>query len=57
MFTLVCIDFHSSNCKKRFEVGFSKYKQLSMSTCGLLVSNRCQVGSYQKKNRFFFMRP
>ncbi len=53
----MCIDFHISNFKNRFEVGFSKYKQLLMSTCGLLVSNRCQVGSYKKEIYLFFMTP
>jgi len=53
MFTLMCIDFHISNCKNRFEVGFSKYKQLLISTCGLLVSSTCQVGSYKKKIDLF----
>jgi hypothetical protein len=49
MLILMCINFHNSNCKNRFEVGFSKYKQLLMSTCGLLVSSRCQIGSYKKE--------
>jgi len=57
MFTLMCIDFHISNCRNRFEVGFSKYKQLLMSTYGLLVSSRCQVGFYKKEIDYFLWHP
>jgi hypothetical protein len=57
MFTLMCINFHVSNCKSKFQVGFSKYKRLLISSfqCELLVSSKCQVGFYKKEIEFCLM--
>jgi hypothetical protein len=50
----MCINFQISPRKRRFQVGFKKYKDLLMSTfeCGLFISSRCQVGFNKKfKNK------
>jgi len=51
MFIPTCIDFNISNCKSKFWIGLSKYKLLLTFTfqCGVLVSNKFQVGSYKKE--------